>query len=135
MSRKTTVARALLPASRCGSIGGTFFAFRTLAFRYTFAAVEQEIPFTARVEASDQVLFRELEGEAVILNLNDDSYYGLDEVGTRLWQLLISSESLDAACEAMLEEYDVPEDTLRKDVEEFVRQLLERQMIELRDGE
>ncbi|HUF61208.1 MAG TPA: PqqD family protein [Verrucomicrobiales bacterium] len=70
------------------------------------------------------MLFRELEGEAVILNLNDDSYYGLDEVGTRLWQLLISSDSLGAACEAMLEEYDVPPDTLRRDVEEFVRQLL-----------
>ncbi len=96
--------------------------------------MDPEIPFSSRVVASDQVMFRELDGEAVILNLNDDSYYGLDEVGTRLWQLLISSESLEAVCQTMLNEYDVPDDTLRRDIEEFVRQLLSRRMIELRDA-
>lgn len=96
--------------------------------------MQQEISFSSRVVASDQVMFRELDGEAVILNLNDDSYYGLDEVGTRLWQLLTTSQSLEDVCKAMLEEYDVPEDTLRRDIEEFVRQLLSRRMVELRDA-
>ena len=36
----------------------------------------------------DEVIFRELDGEAVILNLDTGIYFGLDAVGTRIWRLI-----------------------------------------------
>ena len=45
------------------------------------------IGFSSRVVVPETVLFRELEGVAVLLNLKTDSYLSLDDVGTRRWQL------------------------------------------------
>ena len=41
-----------------------------------------------QVEISPEALFQELDGETVLLNLQSERYYGLDDVGTRMWQLL-----------------------------------------------
>ena len=42
----------------------------------------------SRVSVNDDVLFQELDGEGVLLNLKTGVYFGLDSVGARVWQLL-----------------------------------------------
>ena len=69
-----------------------------------------QISFTSRVVVPDTVLFRELDGEAVILNLDTESYLGLDPVGTRMWGVLTSQPSIEAAYQILLSEYDVAAD-------------------------
>src|SRR5262249_46846096 len=44
------------------------------------------IAFEKRLVVSKDVLVQELGGESVLLNLNGGRYFGLDEVGTRMWQ-------------------------------------------------
>ena len=63
------------------------------------------IDFARRVVVPESVLFRELDGESVLVNLNTVSYLGLDEVGTRMWILLTTLPSIQAACEVSLAEY------------------------------
>jgi coenzyme PQQ synthesis protein D (PqqD) len=58
------------------------------------------------VSPSDDAVFRELEGESVLLNLETGMYYGLDPVGTRAWQLAEAGRSLRAVRDALVEEYD-----------------------------
>jgi predicted component of type VI protein secretion system len=65
---------------------------------------------------ADDVLFQEVAGEAVLLNLATENYFGLDEVGTRFWMLLGENPRLQVAFERMSEEYDVPPDRLREDL-------------------
>ena len=79
----------------------------------------------AIVVPSPEVLVQELDGEAVLLNLDSECYFGLDEVGTRLWQHLIEHRRLQRVCEAMQKEYDVDESRLRADVLQLVEKLLE----------
>jgi hypothetical protein len=75
------------------------------------------------------VVFRELQGEAVILNLTSSMYFGLDAVGTRVWQLCEAHGSLNVVWEAMKQEYDAPDETLRADLLRFVDELLAKGLV------
>lgn len=86
------------------------------------------IDFTKKLIPADDVLVRELDGEAVILHLGDESYYGLNESGTRIWQLLTTSPSIETAQKTLLEEFDVDEKTLSNDISKLIESLLERKM-------
>ncbi len=79
---------------------------------------------TGRLRVSDDVVFRELDGESVLLNLDSGTYFGLDEVGTRFWQLIEQDERVDVALATLEQEYDVPVDVLRADVERLVSALV-----------
>ena len=79
------------------------------------------------------VITRELSGETVLLNLESGVYYGLDIVGTRVWQLLTQGRTIASVCETMIEEYEVAPDVLRDDVSRLVGELRERGIVTPRD--
>jgi hypothetical protein len=72
-----------------------------------------------------------LSGEAVILNLSDGNYYGLNEVGTRIWELLQENRSLGQIEIALIDEYDVAQDECRRETEELVRQFLAKGLLRI----
>jgi hypothetical protein len=86
-----------------------------------------------RVTTPDGVLVRELEGESVLLNLNSESYFGLDGVGTRMWAALTASPSIEAAYETLLAEYEVEPEHLRTDLSRFVEKLAAAGLIDVSD--
>jgi len=90
-------------------------------------------PLKGRVTAPEGVLVRELGGESVLLNLDSESYFGLDEVGTRMWAALTSKPSIEAAFEELLAEYEVEPGQLREDLASFVDKLAEAGLIDVRD--
>jgi hypothetical protein len=78
-----------------------------------------------RVILSPEAMFQEIGGEGVILDLKSASYFGLDEVGVRLWQLLQANPSLQSACDTLLSEYEVEQAQLEQDLVRLVDQLVE----------
>ena len=84
-----------------------------------------------KAKISPDVLFRELVGEAVLLDLKTQRYYGLDEVGTRIWQLLQEQGRTDAVLAALCAEYDVDEARLRRDLSVFIGELADAGLIVL----
>ena len=78
-----------------------------------------------KVTVPDGVLVRDLAGESVLLNLNSESYFGLDEVGTRMWTVLTTSPSIDAAFDALLTKYEVEPMQLRNDLYIFIEKLID----------
>lgn len=93
------------------------------------------LSFKERVFVPEKVMFRELEGESVLLNIDTDMYFGLDDVGTRMWLALTQSESIQAAYETLLEEYDIETDLLRRDLTDIVEKLVEKGLLEVGGGE
>ncbi len=87
------------------------------------------IPFTARVSVPDGVLVRSLEGESVVLNLKTEKYFGLDEVGTRMWTLLTDARNIQAAYDSLAAEYDVEPAQLRTDMEKLIGELVEHGLL------
>ncbi|HYU35253.1 MAG TPA: PqqD family protein [Thermoanaerobaculia bacterium] len=88
---------------------------------------------TSTVVVPERVLFRDLAGEGVLLELDSGRYFGLNETGTRMWRLLVQHGRVEAALEALLEEYEVPRDRLREELLEFVDALLAQRLLDLRE--
>ena len=82
-----------------------------------------------RLYIADDVVFRDLAGESVLLNLSTGTYFGLDAVGTRLWHLIGEHGSTALAIETLLIEYDVDELRLQKDVNALIDQLLAKGLL------
>ena len=78
------------------------------------------------VEISDDAIFREMDGEAVILNLESGTYFGLDPVGTRIWQLLEEHGSVRVVFERMKQEFDVAPEVLERDLLRLVGQFADK---------
>lgn len=91
------------------------------------------LSFAMRVVVPADVLVRELDGESVILNLKSERYFGLDEVGTRIWAALSMSESIQSAYEMLLSEYDVDGEQLRRDMQDLVEKMVEHGLVEICD--
>ena len=89
----------------------------------------------SRVAINPSVIYRELSGEVVLLNLQSGVYYGLDAVGSRVWQLLMQSRGVDEVCDIMLDEYDVGAETLRADVNRLVGELSDKGLVTLASGD
>lgn len=91
------------------------------------------VSFASRVTTPDGVLMRQIDNEAVILNLNSELYFGLSAVGTRMWTLLTSQPSIQAAFDKLLEEYDVDPDRLQQDMLTLITQLEQHGLVTLED--
>jgi hypothetical protein len=89
----------------------------------------QSFDFESKVLIPESVLFRELDGESVLLNLDNEIYYSLDAVGTEFLATLQSSESIETAHARLLNEYDVDSGRLQADLFEFVKELLEHNLL------
>ena len=92
------------------------------------------ISFADRVTTSPDVMFRTVGDEAVLLNLKTELYLGLDPVGTRMWDVLTKSTSIDEAADILISEFDVEAARLRGDLEEFLGELVEHGLIEVLTG-
>ncbi|MDY7092358.1 MAG: PqqD family protein [Acidobacteriota bacterium] len=81
------------------------------------------------IHISSEVLCRELQGEAVLLDLDSQRYFGLDAVGTRIWQLLDQHGEPHAVLNALEEEFDADRKTLEHDLQQFLQRLTEAGLI------
>ena len=93
------------------------------------------ISLQQKVTVSSEVLSQEVDGETVLLDLKSESYFGLDEVGTRIWQLLNDDSNLQAVFDTLLDEYDVDGKQLEKDLQDHIAHLVEAELISLDPAE
>jgi hypothetical protein len=87
------------------------------------------ISFSDRVTVPDDVLISHLQEESVILNLDSERYYGLDDVGTRFLSVVTTSESIEAAYDRLRHEYDVDPQVLRADLLALIEKLIDQGLL------
>lgn len=80
---------------------------------------------------SPDVISQEVSGETVLLDLNSENYFGLDEVGTRIWQLIESSGVLQDIYDTLLAEYEVEPDQLLEDMEQLITDIEKAGLVQL----
>ncbi|MDA7617972.1 PqqD family protein [Verrucomicrobia bacterium] len=85
--------------------------------------LDQELQF----KKSEMVMFQELDGETVLLNLVDESYYTLNESGTLIWTLLDKSTSTRDAYLAFQKNYDLDDPTASTDFNALIEDLTKNQ--------
>lgn len=91
------------------------------------------IALSSRIKIQEDVLFRELEGEGVMLNVKTGIYFGLDPVGTQIWQLMNQHRRFDKILTAMQAKYEVHEQRLQDDLLRFINSLRQNGLIHVID--
>jgi hypothetical protein len=81
------------------------------------------------VSIPSQVMARQVGEETVILDLASGTYYGLDPVGARIWELLALGQTLAQVLEQMQSEYTVERERLEADVMALVHTLRDKQLL------
>ena len=82
-----------------------------------------------RYQPADDVVATEVEGELVLLHLGSGRYFGLNEIGGRIWNLVAERRTTDEIVALLLQEYDVEEPRLRDDVGDLLRELEAEKMV------
>jgi hypothetical protein len=81
-----------------------------------------------------QVAARVVEGQAVIILADSGEVNVLNQVGTRIWEMVDGKHTVDAITATIVREFDVPLETARHDVEEFIQGLVTGEVITLQDS-
>ncbi len=96
----------------------------------------REIEIGEKYQRSEQVLFKVLEGETILVpvnaqngSANQDALFTLANSGTLIWSLLDGTNTVQQLIEQVVEEYDAPEGQVRQDVIRFLENLAARGMI------
>jgi hypothetical protein len=93
------------------------------------------IPATAVAVVLDNQVSTVLDDETVILHLEDGVYYGLDPVGTSIWQLLQEPRPVAEIRDRIVEEFDVDPERCARDLDALLSDLAERRLIEVSEPE
>ena len=91
----------------------------------------KEFLLSARTRVPDQVLFQEVGAHSALLHMESELYFGLDEVGTRMWKTLLEAETIGAAAQTLIETYDVAPEQMRDDLINLVRELEKHGLIKI----
>lgn len=86
-----------------------------------------------KVVVTENLVIQPLNDEAVALDVNHEVYFSFNNSAYHMWQVLTSASTVDEALRQLGEYYDVPEDVLRDDVELFLNQLQDNQLISIED--
>ena len=74
-----------------------------------------------------------LEGDAVVLNLLTGMYHGLNEVGSRIWDLVQEPRSVGWIRDRIVEEFDVDSETCMSDLKNVLEAMWAAELIEFRN--
>ena len=81
-------------------------------------------------QVSQKVLSSKIDEEIILMSIEADSYFGLDAIATHIWELLSKQPATtNELVQILMEEYEVDEETCRKDVQTFVDDMSLRKLI------
>ncbi|MEQ8742358.1 PqqD family protein [Parasphingorhabdus sp.] len=84
----------------------------------------------AHIRPTADVIATECESEIFLLNVNGERYFSLKGVGKRFWEEISKNSSVEQAIGALIGEFVVSQDVLRKDITDLCEQLLARKLVE-----
>lgn len=73
----------------------------------------------------------DLNGEAVILHLPSESYFGLDPVGASIWEFIQEGRTFHEICDHLLAEYDVTREQCESEVQRLIESMREEGLVEV----
>ena len=84
-----------------------------------------------RLVAGEGIATADLDGEAVLLDVNSGKYFGLNEVGARIMELLQEPTSVGDVMKTLLEEFDADKESMSEDLQSFLSEMVEHQLVQV----
>lgn len=91
----------------------------------------KEIGFDTVVAQATGLVAVDMDGEKVMLNIEKGKYYGLDGIGSRIWELIEKPHTIQEMVSALLKEYDVEEKTCQDEVLAFLNKLYAQGLVDI----
>ena len=86
---------------------------------------------TALITKTRSILASQIDNETVMMDTENGEYYGMNQVGSRIWELLDTPQTLSQLQTTLLLEFEITEKECLNDIELFVGQLLEKRMVRI----
>ena len=80
---------------------------------------------------SEQVNWRDIKGETVVLNIESGVFYTLNEVGRTIWEMVVDGQTLEAITHQLSKKFEVSPDTTRADTEKFLQRLMDEGILRI----
>jgi hypothetical protein len=91
---------------------------------------KNEITPVTMLHRNPGMLFNEIDGEVVMLSIENSEYYGMDKVGSRIWQLLENPMSFNELVAKLMDEYDVTEEQCRQETLVFIKKMMAKKLLD-----
>ena len=90
---------------------------------------KQPIQLDSMVARDQSLMFSDLDDETVMMSIESGKYYGLDDIGSRIWVLSEQQCSVGDICDSLMTEFEVDRDTCQRHVFEFLEELKDEGII------
>lgn len=84
------------------------------------------------ISRNNEIDDTDLDGEKVMMNLDKGQYFMMNEVGSRIWEILEESKSVEEIVQSLLNEYEVEKEQCESTVIEFLGQLNKADLISVK---
>ncbi|MDF1573606.1 MAG: lasso peptide biosynthesis PqqD family chaperone [Bacteroidales bacterium] len=92
-----------------------------------------EIKSESVLKRNPQQLFSDIDGEVVMLSINNGEYYNLDRISTQIWYLLENPINFNNLIGDLMNIYEVSKDTCIKDTKYLLEEFIQKGLIEIID--
>jgi hypothetical protein len=94
---------------------------------------DHKITMSSVVVATQEQVGSRLGEEAVILSLKNSTYYGLNEVGSTIWEMVKEPTAVSVIRDALCAQYEVDPDQCEQDLISLLGELAGQGLIEIHD--
>jgi hypothetical protein len=93
------------------------------------------ISMNSFVTQDSEPIATRLDDEVAMLSVRAGAYFGLNRVGSEIWDMLAEPRRIDDVCAVLIERFEVPPDTLRREVSAFIKAMVDRRLLRLVDAD
>tara|TARA_B100000029_G_C16874648_1_gene704360 strand:- start:14 stop:373 length:360 start_codon:yes stop_codon:yes gene_type:complete len=93
------------------------------------------LDLNSTIRASEDVVVSQLDDELVMMSIEKGQYYGLDDIGSRVWELINEPRSISSICDVLVSEFDVVRTECEHDMVEWLSELAGENLIQIVDGQ
>ena len=90
---------------------------------------KQPIQLDSLVARGESLMSSDLDGETVMMSIESGKYYGLDDIGSRIWALVEQPLSVGNLCDTLMTEFEVDRETCQQHVLEFLEELRDESIV------
>ena len=94
---------------------------------------KHSITLHSLVSQAAEVVGSKIEDRIALMSIKNGSYYGMDPVGSRVWELIAQPMRVDAVCERLLGEFNVEKAACERQVLAFLQQLSDADLLSVAD--
>ncbi len=92
-----------------------------------------KVTLSTIVERRNDLPTVDLDGEVGLMNVENGEYYGMDPIGSRIWELVEKPKAVSEIVSLLIEEYDVEENVCQEQVLDFINSLVKKDLVNIDD--